>query len=229
MRRRFLTCALLLGLAPVAPGAPFARAAAQTLADYDYTNLGFRGAGVSLGYIWPTKVRATPTYGLRLDLGYLGPGVRIAPSLTYWSSEMRRGELDKLATRINALPALQKAGVTLTGADLGPVKWSDLALDVDGEWVVTTPGGLLTYAGLGAGLHALSGRGSAIQGTFVEDLLDTIAPALTGLAGLEFRLGERFRAFGELRLTAMGDIQYGGLRAGGVLMVPGRRTGGTTQ
>ncbi len=142
---------------------------------------------------------------------------------------MRSGELDKLAQRINALPALQKANVTLTGADLGPVKWSDLALDVDGEWVVTTPSGLLTYAGVGAGLHALSGRGSAIQGTFVQDLLDSISPAVTGLAGLEFRLGDRFRAFGELRLTAMGDIQYGGVRVGGALMMPGRHTGGTAQ
>ncbi len=228
MRRRFLTHAVLLGLALVVPAAG-RPVRAQTLADYDYTNLGFRGAGLTLGYIWPTKVQATPTYGLRIDLGYLGPGIRIAPSLTYWSSEMRTGELDKLAQRINALPALQKANLTLTAADLGPVKWSDLALDLDAEWVVTTPGGLLTYAGLGAGLHALSGRGSAIQGTFVEDLLDTIAPALTGLAGLEYRLGDRARIFGELRLTAMGDIQYGGLRIGGALMVPGRHTGGTAQ
>ncbi len=228
MRRRVLLRGVLVALALVAPAAGRS-ARAQTLADYDYTNLAFRGAGVTWGYIWPTKVASTPTYGLRIDLGYLGPGIRIAPSLTYWSSSMRRGELDKLASRINALPALQKAGVTLTGADLGPVRWSDLALDVDGEWVVTTPSGLLTYAGLGLGLHALSGRGAAIQGTFVEDLLDTIAPAVTGLAGLEYRLNDRFRVFGELRLTAMGDVQYGGLRVGGALMVPGRGTGGGTQ
>ncbi len=228
MRRRGLTRGVLVGLALIAPvaGRP---AHAQTLADYDYTTLGFRGAGVAIGRIWPTKVESTPVYSLRIDLGYLGPGLRIAPSLSYWSSSMRSGELNKLAQRINALPALQKANVTLTGADLGPVKWSDLALDLDGEWVITTPSGLLTYAGLGLGLHALSGRGAAIQGTFVEDLLDTIAPAATGIAGLEFRLGEQFRVFSELRLTAMGDIQYGGLRLGGALMVPGRRAGGGTQ
>lgn len=225
MRRSFCTRGVLVGLALVAPAA----ARAQTLADYDYTNLGFRGAGLTLGYILPTKVAATPTIGLRIDLGYLGPGVRIAPSLTYWSSQMRSGELDKLAGRINALPALKQAGVTLAGADLGPVRWSDLALDVDGEWVVTTPGGLLTYAGAGVGLHALRGRGGAIQGTFVQDLLNTIAPALTGLAGVEYRLNDRLRAFGEIRLTGMADLQYAGLRIGGALMVPGRGSGGTTQ
>jgi len=61
----------------------------------------------------------------------------------------------------------------------------------------------------------------------VEDLLDTIAPALTGLGGLEYRLNDRVRLFGELRLTAMGDLQYAGFRVGGALMVPSRRSGGT--
>lgn len=218
MRRGVLELAVLaIGLA--APGG----VRAQTIADYDYTNLGFRGAGPTYGYIWPTKVRATPLYGLRLDLGYLGPGLRIAPTLLYWSSSMRRGELEKLATRINALPALRRAGVTLTGADMGSVHMSDLALDIDGQVVVTTPGGLLTYAGAGIGLHALSGRGDAIEDTFVEDLLDTVAPAISGMAGVELSLAERLRVFWEMRLTAMGDVQYAGLRIGGALMTGGRR------
>ncbi len=194
---------------------------AQGLADYDYANLGFRGMGASWGYIWPTKVQATPLYSLRLDLGYLGPGVRIAPTLSYWSSQLRMSELDRLAASINALGPLRTAGVTVTGHDLAPVRWSDLALDIDGEWVARTPSGFLAYGGLGLGLHALNGRGDAIDNTFVQDLLDTIAPAITGLAGLESPLGPRFRIFGELRLTAMGDIQYGGVRVGGALMVPG--------
>jgi hypothetical protein len=198
---------------------------AQGLADYDYSNLAFRGMGLSWGYIWPTKVQATPLYSLRLDLGYLGPGVRIAPTLSYWNSQMRRSELDRFAASINAIPALRAQGATITGADLAPVRWSDLALDIDGEYVVRTPSGVLAYAGVGLGVHALNGGGAAIDNTFVEDLLDTIAPALTGLAGLEVPFGPRFRVFGEMRLTAMGDIQYGGLRAGVALMAPGHPPG----
>lgn len=218
MRRGALGLAVL-AIALAAPG----RARAQTIADYDYTNLAFRGAGPTYGYIWPTKVHGTPVYGLRLDLGYLGPGLRIAPTLQYWSSSMRRGELDKLASRINALPALQQAHVTLTGADMGAVHMSDLGLDIDGQVVVTTPGGLLTYAGAGLGLHALSGSGDAIDNTFVEDLLDTIAPAISGTAGVELSLAQRLRVFWEMRLTAMGDVQYAGLRVGGALMTGAKR------
>jgi len=215
--------ALVLALALAGGLAP---ARAQTLADYDYTNLGFRGAGLAIGRIWPTKVASTQIYGVRVDLGYLGPGVRIAPTLSYWSSKMRPGELNKLASSINALPALQRNNVTLTGNDLGPIRWSDLALDVDGEWVVTMPSGMLAYAGAGVGLHVLNGSGGAIANTFIEDLLDTVAPALTGLAGLEYRLDDRFRLFGEIRATGMSDIQYAGFRVGGALMMPGRNSGG---
>ncbi len=215
MRRGVLALALL-ALLPAA-------ARAQSLADYDYTNLEFRGAGAALGYIWPTKVAATPVLSLRADLGYLGPGVRIVPSLSYWSSDFRRSELDRLATRIDALPALRQANVTLTGADLGPVRWRDLALDVDAQYVVTTPSGVLAYGGAGLGVHLLRGQGAAIQGTFVQDLLDSFAPAVTLLGGAEYRVGERLRVSGELRLTAMGDVQYAGIRLGGMIMAPGHR------
>jgi hypothetical protein len=49
-----------------------------------------------------------------------------------------------------------------------------------------------------------------------------VTPALTGLGGLEYGVADRVRIFGEARLTAMGDIQYGALRAGATLMFPGQ-------
>ncbi|MGH7465060.1 MAG: hypothetical protein ACREK1_07785, partial [Longimicrobiales bacterium] len=83
---------------------------AQELADYDYEHLTFRGIGFDYGYIWPSKVEATPIYSVRLDLGFLGPAVRIAPAISYWSSEFRAAELDRLADRLNNLPPLQEQG-----------------------------------------------------------------------------------------------------------------------
>src|SRR5688572_10436648 len=81
-------------------------AGAQTIADYDYDNLAFRGIGFDYGYIWPSKVTAAPTYTIRLDLGFLGPGIRVTPSIGYWGSDMRTTELDRLAGQINRLPKL---------------------------------------------------------------------------------------------------------------------------
>ena len=84
-------------------GAAAGRAAAQDLADFDYVNLSFRGLGLETGYIWPTRVEPTSTFGIRMDLGYLGPGVRIVPGITYWSSRMQLDEVRELELRVEDL------------------------------------------------------------------------------------------------------------------------------
>lgn len=193
---------------------------AQSLEDYDYENLSFRGLGLDAGYIFPNKAKAAPTIGIRADLGYLGPGVRIAPSLTYWNSEIRASELDRLAEQFNRLPPLQERGVAITGRDLGTVEWSGIGLNLDGQYVWATPVQALTYLGAGAGVYLLNGRGQVIDGTFVEDLLDSVSPSLTGLAGVEYAVMDRLRLYGEARYTFMSDIRFGTVRIGGAVMLP---------
>jgi hypothetical protein len=201
MRRALLAFGLLLAAGP---------AAGQGLADYDYENLEFRGIGLDVGYLWADRVINTPVYGLRIDLGYLGPGVRIIPSITYWRSEFTMDQLDGLAERIRE----QVPGVVLTGQDLGPIRWSDVSLSVDGHFVWNTPLRILTFIGTGAGLHALNGQGAAIQDTFVEDLLDSITASIAALGGLEFEPIRRLRVYGEGRYTVMTSIRYATVRAG---------------
>src|SRR5690554_248060 len=99
MIRRWCLAALCLLAVPTA-------AAAQSLADYDYENLTFRGLGLEYGRIWPTKVEPTAAYTLKADLGFLGPSVRIAPSLSYWSSRINADELGRLADQLSQLGAL---------------------------------------------------------------------------------------------------------------------------
>lgn len=199
-----------------------ATARAQTLADYDYENLSFRGIGFDYGFIWPSKVKATPSYSIRLDLGFLGPGVRIAPIVSYWSSDMRTTELDRLADQINRLPALIRDSVTVTADELGTITWSDLSVGVDTHLLWTTPIGLITYVGAGASIHALNGHGTFIESTFVEDLLDSTAAGVALMAGLEFQVTPRLRIYGEARYTLVTDIRYPGVRMGGSLMLPPR-------
>jgi opacity protein-like surface antigen len=199
-------------------------AGAQTLADYDYANLSFRGIGLDYGYIWPSRVLSTPAYSLRIDLGFLGPGVRVVPSLTYWSSEFRKDEISNLADQISQLRVLKDRGVTVTANDLGQIKWSDLSASVDAHLLWTTPVGVLTYAGVGAGVHALNGRGTFIEKTFVEDLLDSMAAGVAVMGGLELRPTPRLRLYGEARYTFVSDVRYPGVRIGGALMLPTHRT-----
>lgn len=196
------------------------RASAQDLADYDYENLSFRGIGFDYGYIWPNKVAATSTYTVRVDLGFLGPGLRIVPQISYWNSVFKASELDRLAAQINRLQKLRDEGVVVTAADLGQMKWTDLSLGADAQAVWTVPGGILTYAGLGAAVHVLNGKGDFIKDTFVEDLLDTSAAGLSVMGGVEFEVMPRFRLYGEARYTIASDVRFPGLRVGGALMLP---------
>jgi hypothetical protein len=199
---------------------------AQGLANYDYDNLTFRGIGVDWGRISPNKVNATNLYGMRVDLGFLGPAVRLIPSVSYWKSELKQSELESVAARLSDLPAVRDRGVTINAADLGTVEWSTLSLSVDTHVVWTAPAHIFTYAGLGVGLHAMNGRGASIDGTFIEDLLDTITAGVAFMGGLEYQATRVVRVYGEARYTIQSEIRYPGFRLGLALMVP-NRTGGT--
>lgn len=195
---------------------------AQDLADYDYENLTFRGFGFDWGYIWPTKVEPASMFTVRLDLGFLGPAVRIAPSVSYWSSRFRTAELDRLAGRLSQLPPLRDRGVVITAADLGTVDWSDLSLEIDAHVVWTTPLDIITFVGAGAALHALNGRGKAIDDTFIEDLLDSTTAGAAVMAGAEVQPISRLRLYGEVRYSITSDVRFPGFRFGAALMLPPR-------
>lgn len=216
MRRSALT--IHLGILAAALGALLgpgrAPAHAQTLADYDYDNLTFRGVGLGAGYLWSDRISDTQELTLRIDLGYMGPGVRIVPSVTYWASELADPEIDELATRLS-----QQTGAAITGADLGPIEWSDLSMAVDGHFVWSTPFGMLTFVGTGLGLHSLNGRGPAVDDTFVEGLLDDITVGVNGIVGLEFEPANRVRVFAEGRYTAMSSLRFAAVRGGVQIML----------
>lgn len=206
--------AVVLALLTAAP------LAAQDLADFDYTNLSFRGIGVEAGRIWADKVVSAPSFGVRADLGYLGPGVRIVPSLTYWSSHLKRNEVASLETRLASLVASQQPpGSPVPAVSLGRIDWSDLAVDLDAHVVWRTAYDVLTFAGAGASVHFMNGSGNAIDGTFVEDLLDTVSAGLDAHAGAEYALSARLRLYAMGRLEMLQDIKYAALRGGFQLLL----------
>jgi hypothetical protein len=200
---------------------------AQTsLADYDYENLSFRGFSLEAGYIWPTRVEPTYTVGARVDLGYLGPGLRLVPGVAYWSSTMKGSEVRELERTVDDLVAGQlDPGTSFSGVDLGTIDWSDFIISMDGHFVWSVPLDLLTFAGAGMSLHFLNGDGEAISGTFVEDLLDSVKPGFNLHGGLEYPLSDGFRLYGAARYEMMEDLRYFELRFGGQIMLSGPASG----
>lgn len=207
MIRRWGLALLCLLAAPAA-------AMAQALEDYDYENLTFRGLGLEYGWIWPTKVEPTAAYTLKADLGFLGPGVRIAPSFSYWSSRVNAEELRRLADQLSAL------GASVSPNDLGRIDWRDFSLTVDGQYVFGAESRVMPYLGAGLGLHVFDGSGPAVDGTFIEDLLDSVTAGLNAVAGVEVAPAERFRIGVELRYTLLDDIRYPEARIGASFALP---------
>lgn len=213
MRRLLFTAALVFAVPQAID--------AQTLADYDYEHLAFRGIGLDWGVVWPNRVESTDAWGLRIDLGFLGPAVRIAPSITYWSGLMKRSELAGFAAALNQLQPLRDAGIAIEPEDLGEVEWGDVAVSVDAQGVFTLPGNLITFAGAGVGLHVLNGTGDAIADTFVEDLLDTVAAGFAVMGGAEYEPVRGLRLYGEARYAMTSDVRYPQIRFGAAFMFPG--------
>ena len=178
-----------------------ARAAAQGLADYDYENLQFRGLGVEFGRVWPTETRPAFSFGVRADMGYVGPNVRIIPSARFWSSSLRDSEVSRLADQIIRICEKQPGATCPTSLDLGEVQRSDLELAADAHYVFDLTAPVRPYAGAGLSLHLLNGRGEFINGTFVEDLLDTVVPGFDVIGGFDVPVAPSLKLLTEARVT----------------------------
>ena len=192
-------------------------ATGQDLADLDYEHLAFRGVGFDWGYLWPTRVERTGSVAMRVDMGYAGPGLRIMPSITYWSSPLAQGEITKLEDRIAALIADQ-TGQPAPAIDLGRIDWRDVAIGLDAHVVWDSLFDLLTYGGLGVAAHILDGDGDAIRGTFIDDLLDSVTAGFNLHFGVEYPVTDRFRMYSLAKYEVLGDFQYFTARVGWQIM-----------
>jgi hypothetical protein len=201
---------------------------AQDIPDIDYEHLAFRGFGLDWGYIYPDRVEPTATYAARFDLGYAGPGLRIVPSVSYWRSPLEASEITEFTTRIEEL-VLDQTGLATT-LDLGTIEYSDLALGIDGHVVWELPLDVLTFGGLGVTAHFLNGDGAAINGTFIEDLLDSVTAGFNLHLGTEYPVTDRMRVYGVGRYEVLPDLRYFRIQLGWQFMTgpnaPGEGRGG---
>jgi hypothetical protein len=206
-------CALLaIGL--LIPG----MAASQQWEDYDYENLEFRGIGLDIGSVWPNGIEPTLAFGVRADMGFVGPRVRVAPAIRYWTSRLEDAEVSRLSEQLQSLCEQQASG-PCPDFNLGEIDRSDLELAADAHYLIPTGYTIEPYVGGGLGIHLLNGSGEAIEGTFVEDLLDTVVPALNLVGGVNIPIGTLV-LIGEARYVLVSDVRYGHLLVGGTWTLP---------
>lgn len=202
----FAVLLILLGARP---------AAGQGLADFDYENLSFHGVMLDVGYMSGSRVESTVTWGGRVDLGLLGPGVRVVAGFNRWSSFLAADEVRRLEQRLEELIFEQSDGQVDVAVNLGDITWSDVAIHADAHFLFAIPFGMFSYAGMGLSAHVLRGGGEAIEDTFVEDLLSSIRAGVNVHAGLELPVHRRFSVVTEGRFEVLENLRYAQVRVGG--------------
>jgi len=180
----------------------------QELADYDYGNLALRGISMDYGNISFSSFEETESYSVKLDLGFLGPGIRMATRASYWSAQMRAEEIGGLESSLTTLLLAQGGSLPSNGLDLGSIRRDDASLSVEADYVWRIPLGFLFSTGLGASVHLVNGTTEVPDDIFLNGLLDSVTGGFNIQGGLEYVVADRIRIHGGSRVGIVGDVRF---------------------
>ncbi len=153
------------------------------LESFSYDGLGLSGIGVEAGPVWSDRLTREFSGGFRIDYGLIAPKIRLLFGASYFRGDLNASESVKFEEGI------RRAISDPTGdavVDVGDIRWSNLETNVDLQYLIAVASRSILYTGLGLGVHVRNGSGAVIEGSFVEDALDTIVAGLTASLGVEW-------------------------------------------
>ena len=190
-----------------------ARAPGQSLFErLNLDRLQLTALGGSVGPVLPARVKATRGYSVHADYGEISPPWRVVFEVTYWESEFRRREVDRLARQIRAATNDPSQDDTVR---LGRVTVSDIALETDLRWSPLRRAALRPYVGGAFGAHVINAENKFISGTFVESALDNIAAGVTGMLGIDTAPLHGLSVLVQARYSLLSNTRFLTVRAGG--------------
>jgi hypothetical protein len=90
----------------------------------------------------------------------------------------------------------------------------------DLQYLLRTVGRVQPYVALGFGAHIRDGDGAAIDGTFVEDALDTVAAGVGAAVGIDIAILSRLAFLAEVRGGLTSELRTASARGGFMLRFP---------
>ena len=174
-----------------------AEARAQTLEDHDYSNLGFRALGVEARWVDASQNQSTVGVGIRVDMGFLGPYIRIVPRAGWWNADVNEESVSELERQLEEVSDLPPGSI-----NLGKLERTAWILGLDVQWTLQEAV-LAPYLGVGGDLYLLDDEGEAIEGTFLDSAV--ITAGLSGVVGAELNFLSHWRVYSELRGTLVTD------------------------
>lgn len=166
---------------------PMVSQAQSTLEQFSYDSVGFRGIRAGVGAMWSNKVETTAQYGIQIHLGEIAPRLRLMLGASYFRADLTDQEIRRLEEGI--LQVIDDPAGNAT-VDLGQVRWQDIALAGDAQYLILGGGARRwqPYVGAGFSFHFRNGSGERIAGTVIEDNLDQLQVGLDLTAGTDVLL-----------------------------------------
>jgi hypothetical protein len=152
------------------------------LEQFSYDNLRLSAVQLDIGPLGGNNIKGTTTGGVRLDYGFIAPKIRVLLGLSYFEAQFSADAQRRFKERLDSLVQDPTNDFTI---NLGRITLSDVAGDLDLQYVLPQGRAVTVYLGVGVGVHLRNGSGTAINGTFVEDALDEITAGLNGTLGAE--------------------------------------------
>ncbi len=173
----FAACLLVGFTAPLS--------AQQFFEQFSYEGLKLSGIGFEFGVIAPNRLTEEPTGAVRVDYGFIAPNVRLLFSLSYFKGDFNEENIAQFEAQLRSVVNDPTGDFTI---DVGTISLADLELGLDLQYVFPYTNRVVPYLGFGLGVHYRNGSGAAIDGTFVDDALDTVAAAGNFSAGIHVGL-----------------------------------------
>lgn len=186
------------------------------LEQFSYEGLRFSGVGVEFGVIVSDRLTPELSGALRVDYGNIAPRVRVLFGASYFKGDFQEDEISEFEDQLCRIVG-PVAGCPV---EIGDISWSDIALDLDLQYVVGSVNGVTGLAGLGAAVHVLNGTGDAIADTFVEDALDRIDLGLNLSLGTQVRIRRSLYLVIDARAGLATELRTAAARAGFMYRVP---------
>jgi hypothetical protein len=205
------TGGLAVGVALFVAAGPPDRLSAQTLSQFSYDSLKLSGIQADVGTLSARDFRGTSVVAARVDAGYIAPRVRVLLGISFARSQLNARAIARFNRQLKALVNDPDSNATI---DVGKIALSDFTGDLDLQYVFPQGRSVWTYLGLGVGIHARNSSGRAINGTFVEEALDGVSPALNATIGVDVALAPHWRLTTELRGAVLSNFSTASIQLG---------------
>jgi hypothetical protein len=192
------------------------------LDQFSYEGLRFSGVGFEIGLVGTDRVTTEVSGAVRVDYGFIAPRVRVLVGGSYFKGDLSDSEIEEFQT------SLQRVVIDPTGdarVDVGQITWANFALDMDLQYVFPGSPRYMTYLGVGLGVHVRNGGGAAIDDTFVEDALDTIAAGANISFGVQVAIVDHLDVTADFRGGLTSELLLASARVGLMYRVQGRGGG----